>query len=51
MSHRISLRKPLHADTLFRRIRSGFAQIVDRRPGDIVISQADALMSAFAMFR
>ncbi len=50
MSHRISLRKQLHADALFRRIRSAFAQIVDHRPGEIVISLADALMSAFAMF-
>ena len=50
MSHRISLRKQLHADALFRRIRSAFGQIVDHRPGDIVISLADALMSAFAMF-
>jgi len=50
MSHRISLRKQLHADALFRRIRSAFANIADHRPGDIVISLADALMSAFAMF-
>jgi len=50
MSHRISLRKQLHADALFRRIRSAFAQIADHRPGDIVISLVDALMSAFAMF-
>ena len=50
MRHRISLRKQLHADALFRRIRAAFAQIVDHRPGDIVISLADALMSAFAMF-
>ena len=50
MRHRITLRKQLHADALFRRIRAAFAQIVDHRPGDIVISLADALMSAFAMF-
>jgi len=50
MRHRIALRKQLHADALFRRIRSAFAQIADHRPGDIVISLADALMSAFAMF-
>ena len=50
MRHRISLRKQLHADAVFRRIRSAFAHIADHRPGDIVISLADALMSAFAMF-
>ncbi len=33
MSHRISLRKHLHADAVFRRIRSAFAQIADHRPG------------------
>jgi hypothetical protein len=50
MSHRISLRKHLHADALFRRIRSAFEQIVDWRSGEIKISLADVLMSAFAMF-
>jgi hypothetical protein len=50
MSHRISLRKQLHVDAVFRRIRSAFEHITDHRPGDIVISLADALMSAFAMF-
>ncbi len=50
MSHRIALREQLHADAVFRRIRSAFANIADHRPGDIVMSLADALMSAFAMF-
>jgi len=50
MSHTISLRKHLHADALFRRIRSAFEQIVDWRSGDITISLVDVLMSAFAMF-
>ena len=50
MSHRISLRKQLHADALFTRIRSAFERLHDHRAGEIVISLADALMSAFAMF-
>ena len=50
MGPRIAVRKQLHADALFRRIRAAFAQIADHRPGDILISLADALMSAFAMF-
>lgn len=50
MSPRISLRKQFHADALFSRIRSAFEQMTDHRPGDIVISLADALMPAFAMF-
>jgi hypothetical protein len=50
MSHRISLRKQLHADALFSRIRCAFEQLADHRPGEILISLADALMSAFAMF-
>ena len=50
MSHTLSLRKHLHADALFRRIRSAFEQIADWRSGEIKISLADVLMSAFAMF-
>jgi hypothetical protein len=50
MGPRISLRKQLHADALFRRIHSAFEHITDHRPGALLISLADALMSAFAMF-
>lgn len=50
MPGRISLRKHLHADALFRRIRAAFERFLDNRTGDIVLSLADALMSAFAMF-
>jgi hypothetical protein len=46
----IPLRKHLHADALLHRIRSGFDHLLDRRPGEIMISLADALMSALAMF-
>jgi hypothetical protein len=44
------LRKHLSADALLSRLRSGFADIVDYRPGKPDISLHDALMSAFAMF-
>jgi hypothetical protein len=44
------LRKHLSADALLSRLRSGFADIVDYRPGKPDISLRDALMSAFAMF-
>lgn len=44
------LRKHLSADALLSRLRSGFADIVDHRPGQPDISLGDALMSAFAMF-
>jgi hypothetical protein len=44
------LRKHLHADALFCRIRCAFERLIDSRPEDILISLADALMSAFAMF-
>jgi hypothetical protein len=44
------LRKHLSADALLSRLRSGFAAIVDYRPGKPDISLSDALMSAFAMF-
>jgi hypothetical protein len=44
------LRKHLSADALLRRLRSGFADLVDYRPGKPDISLSDALMSAFALF-
>src|ERR671918_592362 len=44
------LRKHLSADALLSRLRSGFADMVDHRPGKPDISLSDALMSAFAMF-
>ena len=43
-------RKHLSADALFGRLRTGFADIVDHRPGTPKISLPDALMSAFAVF-
>jgi Transposase DDE domain len=45
-----TVRKQLSADALFARLRTGFAQIADHRPGTPKISLPDALMSAFAMF-
>jgi hypothetical protein len=45
-----AVRKQLSADALFARLRTGFAQIADHRPGTSKISLPDALMSAFAMF-
>ena len=45
-----AVRKQLSADALFARLRTGFAQIADHRPGTPKISLPDALMSAFAMF-
>ena len=47
---KIQLRKHLHADALFTRVRSEFGKIPDQRTGDVKISVADALMSGFAMF-
>ena len=45
-----AVRKQLSADALFERLRTGFAEIADHRPGTPKISLPDALMSAFAMF-
>ncbi len=45
-----AVRKHLSADALFARLRTGFADIADHRPGTPKISLPDALMSAFAMF-
>ena len=47
---KIRLRKHLHADALFRRIRTAFGKIPDLSVGTVKISVADALMSGFAMF-
>jgi hypothetical protein len=44
-----TVRKHLSADALLRRLRTGFADIVDHRPGTPRISLPDALRSAFAM--
>lgn len=46
----MKIRKHLSASGLFRLIRSGFEKVKDHRVGDIKITLADALMSAFAMF-
>src|SRR3989440_7718206 len=43
-------RKHLSADALLDMLRTGFAAIVDHRPGTPDISLPDALMSAFALF-
>ena len=43
-------RKHLSADTLFRLVRSSFANITDARGEEVEIPLTDALMSAFAMF-
>jgi hypothetical protein len=45
-----TLRKHLSADALLSKLRSGFADIIDHRSGDVDISLSDALMSAFALF-
>ena len=44
------LRKHLSADALLSRLRSGFADLTDHRPGTPDISLRDALMAAFALF-
>jgi hypothetical protein len=45
-----AVRKHLSADALCARLRTGFAQIAEHRPGTPKISLPDALMSAFARF-
>jgi Transposase DDE domain len=45
-----AVRKHLSADALIGRLRSGFAELADHRPGTPKIALPDALMSAFAMF-
>ena len=45
-----AVRKHWSADALFSRLRTGFSDIPDHRPGTPKIPLADALMSAFAMF-
>jgi Transposase DDE domain len=44
------LRKPLSANALLSKLRSGFADLADHRSGDVDIALSDALMSAFALF-
>jgi len=44
------IRKHLSASGLFALIRSRFEKVTDHRTGDVEISLADVLMSAFAMF-
>lgn len=46
----IRLRKHLNADALFATMMSGFKKVEDNRTGNIQHSQADTLMSGFAMF-
>ena len=43
-------RKDLSADSLFRRLRSRFHEILDPRPGNPEVPLGDALMAGFAMF-
>jgi hypothetical protein len=45
-----TVRKHLSADALLGVLRTGFAAIVDHRPGKPDIALSDALMSAFALF-
>jgi hypothetical protein len=45
-----TVRKQLSADALLDRLRTGFADLADHRPGPPKIPLADALMSPFAMF-
>lgn len=45
-----AVRTHLSADALIGRLRSGFAELADHRPGTPKIALPDALMSAFAMF-
>jgi hypothetical protein len=45
-----AVRKHLSANALFARLRTGFSDIADHRPGTPKIPLSDALMSAFAMF-
>lgn len=47
---KIQLRKHLNADALFSTMKNGFKKIEDHRPGNIVHSLDDTLMSGFAMF-
>ncbi len=45
-----AVRNHLSADARFDRLRAGFSDIPDHRPGTPKIPRSDALMSAFAMF-
>ena len=44
-----AVRKHLSADALLGLLRTGFAAIVDHRPGKLDIGLSDALTSAFAL--
>lgn len=46
----MKLRKHLSASGLFRLLRSGFEKVRDHRQGEVRVSLADTLMSAFAIF-
>ncbi len=47
---RITMRKHLNADALYKTMRNGFDNITDHRSGKTSIGLKDALMSGFAMF-
>ena len=49
-SREVKARKDLSTDGLIRVIHDAFESVEDPRPGSVVISVVDALMSAFAMF-
>jgi len=49
-SREVRERKDLSTDGLIRVIHDAFESVEDPRPGSVVISVVDALMSAFAMF-
>ncbi len=46
----MGLKSLLSADNLLKRVRAGFEQVKDHRASNAVISLADVLMSALAMF-
>ncbi len=46
----MGLKKIFSVDNLLKRVRAGFEQIKDHRASNRVITLADAMMSAFAMF-
>ena len=46
----MKLRKHLSASGLFKLLRSGFEKVRDHRQGEVRVSLADTLMSAFAIF-
>jgi len=46
----MKIRKHLSADGLFKMVYKRFKEVEDRRPINVEIPMADALMSGFAMF-